>query len=126
MSSYRNCGTYSSIQALSSRSAQSTQVTRETARLFGRIAEDMERRGAGGERLARYLNQIVFCLYAEDAGLLRENLFTDIVERQYRNPNLFNIAVKNLFAQMASGGLFGSDVIARFNGDLFNESDTWN
>ena len=100
------------------------QVTRETARLFGRIAEDMEKRGAGGERLARYLNQIVFCLYAEDAGLLRDNLFTEIVRRQFRNPNLFNIAVKNLFAQMAGGGLFGSDVIARFNGDLFNESDT--
>ena len=100
------------------------QVTRETARLFGRIAEDMERRGGGGERLARYLNQIVFCLYAEDAGLLRDNLFTEIVRRQYRNPDLFNVAVKNLFAQMAGGGLFGSDEIARFNGDLFNESDT--
>ena len=32
--------------------------------------------------------------------------------------------MKNLFAQMAGGGLFGSDEIARFNGDLFNESDT--
>ena len=100
------------------------QVTRETARLFGRIAEDMERRGGGGERLARYLNQIVFCLYAEDAGLLRDNLFTEIVRRQFRNPDLFNGAVKNLFAQMANGGLFGSDEIKHFNGDLFNESDT--
>ena len=100
------------------------QVTRETARLFGRIAEDMEQRGGGGERLARYLNQIVFCLYAEDAGLLRDNLFTEIVRRQFRNPDLFNVAVKNLFAQMAGGGLFGSDEIKHFNGDLFNESDT--
>ncbi|MCY3543511.1 MAG: class I SAM-dependent DNA methyltransferase, partial [Chloroflexi bacterium] len=99
-------------------------VTRETARLFGRIAEDMEQRGAGGERLARYLNQIVFCLYAEDAGLLRDNLFTEIVRRQFRNPDMFNSAVRNLFAQMAGGGLFGADEIARFNGDLFNESDT--
>ena len=100
------------------------QVTRETARLFGRIAEDMEQRGGGGERLARYLNQIVFCLYAEDAGLLRDNLFTEIVRRQFRKPDLFNVAAKNLFAQMAGGGLFGSDEIKHFNGDLFNESDT--
>ena len=100
------------------------QVTRETARLFGQIAEDMEQRGSGGERLARYLNQIVFCLYAEDAGLLRDNIFTEIVRRQFRNPDLFNGAVKNLFAQMANGGLFGSDEIKHFNGDLFNESDT--
>ena len=100
------------------------QVTRETARLFGRIVEDMEGRKAGGERLARYLNQIVFCLYAEDAGLLRDNLFSDIVRNHYRNPRMFNLAVSNLFAQMANGGLFGADAIAHFNGDLFNESDT--
>ena len=100
------------------------QVTRETARLFGRIVEDMEERDGGGERLARYLNQIVFCLYAEDAGLLRDNLFSDIVRNHYRNPQVFNLAVNNLFAQMANGGLFGADSIAHFNGDLFNESDT--
>ena len=100
------------------------QVTRETARLFGQIAEDMEQRGSGGERLARYLNQIVFCLYAEDAGLLRDSLFTDIVRNHFRNPDLFNIAVKNLFEQMAGGGLFGADAVAHFNGDLFNELDT--
>ena len=37
---------------------------------------------------------------------------------------MFNLAVKNLFTQMAGGGLFGADSIAHFNGDLFNESDT--
>ena len=100
------------------------QVTRETALLFGQIVEDMERRGGGGERMARYLNQIVFCLYAEGAGLLRDNLFSDIVRNQFRNPDMFNLAVKNLFEQMANGGLFGADAIAHFNGDLFNESDT--
>ena len=100
------------------------EVTRDTALLFGRIVEDMERRGGGGERLARYLNQIVFCLYAEDAGLLRDNLFSDIVRRQYRNPDMFNLAVSNLFDQMARGGLFGADEISHFNGDLFNESET--
>ena len=100
------------------------EVTRDTALLFGRIVEDMELRGAGGELLARYLNQIVFCLYAEDAGLLRDNLFSDIVRRQYRNPDMFNLAVSNLFDQMARGGLFGADEISHFNGDLFNESET--
>ena len=100
------------------------EVTRDTALLFGRIVEDMERRDGGGERLARFLNQIVFCLYAEDAGLLRDNLFSDIVRRQYRNPDMFNLAVKNLFEQMARGGLFGADEIAHFNGDLFSESET--
>lgn len=100
------------------------EVTRDTALLFGQIAEDMEQRGGAGERLARYLNQIVFCLYAEDAGLLRANLFSDIVRQHFRSPNLFNAAVKNLFDMMASGGMFGADAVAHFNGDLFNESET--
>ena len=123
-SSCADCATYSLIRALSSLSARSSRLRAKPRCLFGQIVEDMERRGGGGERMARYLNQIVFCLYAEDAGLLRDNLFSDIVRNQFRNPDMFNLAVKNLFDQMANGGLFGADAIAHFNGDLFNESDT--
>ncbi len=100
------------------------QVTQETANLFRDIVADMEQHDADPEGLARYLNQIVFCLYAEDAGLLPEGLFTRIVHEQYRNPALFNRAVSNLFAQMAGGGLFGADEIPHFNGDLFNSANT--
>ncbi len=108
-------------------------VTRETANLFRDIVADMEQHindnvtpysDTGPERLARYLNQIVFCLYAEDAGLLPDGLFTEIVRQQFRRPDLFNQAVANLFAQMASGGLFGAAAIPHFNGDLFNQADT--
>ena len=100
------------------------EVTRETARLFGAIVEDMENHSDDGEQLARFLNQIVFCLYAEDTGLLPEKLFTGITRRHFKNPAYFNAAVKDLFAKMRDGGLFGADVIPRFNGDLFDESDT--
>ena len=108
------------------------QVTQETADLFRDIVADMEAHidtvtpysDTGPERLARYLNQIVFCLYAEDAGLLPEGLFTQIVRRQFRRPDLFNRAVDDLFQQMAGGGLFGADEIPHFNGDLFNLADT--
>ena len=31
-------------------------------------------------RIARFLNRIVFCLFAEDTGLLPENLFTEILK----------------------------------------------
>ena len=99
-------------------------VTRETADLFGRIVEDMERRDPELGKLARYLNQIVFCLYAEDAGLLPEGLFTRIIGQHFRDPILFNQAVTGLFTQMATGGLYGADQVPYFNGDLFNEVDT--
>ena len=39
----------------------------------------METHNEDPERLARYLNQLVFCLYSEDAGVLPEGLFTRIV-----------------------------------------------
>ena len=100
------------------------QVTRETADLFQAIVEDMEQRTDDSEKLARYLNQIVFCLYAEDAGLLPGNPFSEIVRGHNHNPQLFDLAIRNLFGQMATGGLFGAVEIAHFNGDLFNNVDT--
>ena len=99
-------------------------VTRETADLFGKIVVDMEARDQDLEKLARYLNQIVFCLYAEDAGLLPDGLFTRIIKQHYRGPVVFNQAVIGLFTQMAGGGMFGADNIAHFNGDLFSAVDT--
>ena len=100
------------------------QVTRETADLFQAIVEDMEQRTDDSEKLARYLNQIVFCLYAEDAGLLPGNPFSEIVRGHNHNPQLFDLAIRNLFGQMATGGLFGAVEIAHFNGDLFSNADT--
>ena len=84
----------------------------------------MEKHSEDSEQLARYLNQVVFCLYAEDTGLLPDRLFTDITKAHYKNPGYFNQAVEDLFSKMSDGGLFGKDIIARFNGDLFNESET--
>ena len=100
------------------------QVTKETADLFQSIVEDMEQHTGDSEKLARYLNQIVFCLYAEDAGLLPGNPFSEIVRGHNHNPELFDEAIRNLFGQMATGGLFGAVKIARFNGDLFSNTDT--
>ena len=99
-------------------------VTNQTATLFQSIVEDMEKRNEDPERLARYLNQLVFCLYSEDAGLLPEGLFTRIVAQHYRNPATFDRAAQSLFGQMATGGFSGADEIAHFNGDLFNTIDT--
>ena len=99
-------------------------VTRETASLFQSIVVDMEAQNEDHERLARYLNQLVFCLYSEDAGLLPEGLFARIVRHNFREPARFNGAIRSLFMQMATGGFSGADEIPHFNGDLFNVVDT--
>ena len=101
-------------------------VTRETAELFRNIVADMEQhidwsKNGDPERLARYLNRIVFCLYAEDAGLLPDNVLADILNANRQRPDLSNRAIANLFEQMAGSGLFGPHEIAHFNGDLFRD-----
>ncbi len=99
-------------------------VTRETASLFQSIVEDMETRNEDPERLARYLNQLVFCLYSEDAGLLPDGLFSRIVGQHYRDPANFDEAIRGLFGAMGGGKFYGPDRVAHFNGDLFNTVDT--
>ena len=99
-------------------------VTRETASLFQSIVEDMESRNEDSERLARYLNQLVFCLYSEDAGLLPDGLFSRIVAQHYRDTADFDEAIRGLFGAMGTGRFYGPDRVAHFNGDLFNTVDT--
>ena len=100
------------------------EATKETADVFHAIVQDMEKHNVDPEKLARYLNQIVFCLYSEDAGLLPSGLFSRIVRQYNHDAETFDQAVRNLFGQMANGGLFGADRVAHFNGDLFNTVDT--
>ncbi len=103
------------------------ELTEETAENIGEIvaAMELDDRNEDSERLARYLNQVIFCLYAEDADdLLPSDSFTDIVNTHYKDPNSFNQVVNDLFAKMADGGYFGASKIPHFNGDLFNHSDT--
>ena len=54
-------------------------VTQATANLFAEIVQDMEGQTSDAEALALHLNRIIFCLYAEDAGLLPEGLFADVL-----------------------------------------------
>ena len=98
-------------------------VTRETTELFHSIVEDMELHNEDPEKLARYLNQIVFCLYADAAGLLPDNLFTGIVRQYYRKPREFAEVIRDLFERMADGGRFGAVAIPHFNGNLFDHTE---
>src|SRR6267154_1591347 len=52
-------------------------------------------------RIARFLNRIIFCFFAEDVGLLPENLFTEIAKAGIDDPQLFAETLEKLFAVMA-------------------------
>ncbi len=76
-------------------------------------------------RIARFLNRIIFCLFAEYTGLLPKNLFTDILKSSLQDPAHFSEAVEQLFRVMATGGLYGKDKIRHFNGHLFEDSTVY-
>ena len=100
----------------------SRTVTEEAARRIGEIAQALRETGSAGEEVAHFLDRLIFCMFAEDVGLLPEKLFSRLVEKSRRDPVRFGKLVNDLFAVMAAGGDFGADTIRRFNGNLFNNA----
>ena len=98
-------------------------VTEKAAREFARIAESLRKRGEDPDRAARFLIQILFCLFAEDVELLPDKLFSKLVGNTRGNPEAFTSPVRQLFGAMRTGGFFGADPIRRFNGGLFDRDE---
>src|SRR5438876_1280328 len=73
-------------------------------------------------RIARFLNRIVFCFFAEDTGLLPKNVVTEIFKTGVDDPTHFAEVLEDLFRKMAKGGTFGPHKIRNFNGHLFEEA----
>ena len=73
-------------------------------------------------RIARFLNRIVFCFFAEDTSLLLPRVVADIFKGGVDDPEHFSETLEELFATMATGGRFGKDKIKHFNGHLFEEA----
>ncbi len=99
----------------------SEAVTRDAADHFASIAESMRDRGLDAAHVAHFLDRIVFCLFAEDIGLLPDMIFSRIVEKAAGDPARFAKTIAQLFTAMAHGGDFGLETIRHFNGNLFND-----
>jgi SAM-dependent methyltransferase len=63
--------------------------------------------------------RLLFCLFAEDSGLLPTGLLAKVAETTKNKPRDFQAVVAPLFRSMASGGYFGADAIRFFDGGLF-------
>jgi hypothetical protein len=100
-------------------------VTEMAATEFATLAESLRARGVDPQRAAHFLMRLLFCLFAEDIGLLPPKLFSVLLERTRRRPTDFRMRLAQLFAAMASGGAFGADDIAHFNGDLFTDAEVF-
>ncbi len=100
-------------------------VTEMAAAEFATLADSLRARGVDPQRAAHFLMRLLFCLFAEDIGLLPPKLFSVLLERTRRRPADFKARLAQLFAAMATGGAFGADDIAHFNGDLFTDAEVF-
>jgi len=106
------------------RPGQTTQQITETA--AGRLADlaqQLRGRGYDPQAVAHFLNRLLFCLFAEDAGLLPTQLVTRLFESGIKTPERVNARLANLFQAMAKGGDFGVETIDWFNGGLFDTAE---
>lgn len=97
-------------------------VTEEAAKRFAGLADAMRQRGQDSNQVAHFLVQCLFCMFAEDEGLLPERILTgllasaksDVAKAANRIAALFN-------AMQEPRGVYGNDDIEWFNGGLFRQ-----
>ena len=103
---------------------QPAEITELAARHFAEIAQSLRSRGHDPGDVAHFLDRILFCLFAEDAGLLPRGIFERLSEASHGRSSVFTTALGELFAKMATdGGLFGTEEIDWFNGGLFDSAE---
>lgn len=96
------------------------ELTEETAAEFIGLAQRLRDRGHEAREVAHFVNQLVFCMFAEDVGLLPDHMFTKMLEVSRRAPDEFTANARTLFGAMAhKGGKVGFTAIEWFNGGLF-------
>ena len=98
------------------------ELTEETAREFAGIAQRLRARGHEAHRVAHFVNQLVFCMFAEDVGLLPDNLFTKMLTASRVRPERFEGNAAKLFGAMAEGSDIDFTPIDWFNGGLFTDA----
>jgi type II restriction/modification system DNA methylase subunit YeeA len=97
-------------------------LTEETAREYAGLAQRLRDRGHEAHQVAHFVNRLVFCMFAEDVGLLPDHLFTKMLEVSRRDPAGFVDNARTLFGAMAhKGGKVGFTAIDWFNGGLFED-----
>ena len=97
------------------------EITEEAAGKFATLAQSLNSRGHAPQTVAHFLNQCLFCLFAEDAQLLPGKLFEKLLNKSQTDPDKLSTRLESLFASMRQGGDFGADDIAWFNGGLFEQ-----
>jgi len=96
------------------------QLTEEVAGKFAELARSLHARYVEPEEVAHFINRLVFCMFAEDVKLLKDSIFTRMLDRALEDPSHFEEFTSSLFRAMSTGGHIGFERVAWFNGGLFD------
>ena len=94
-------------------------LTEEAAQQFASLAQRRTR----PQTVAHFINRLVFCMFAEDIGLLPNAMFSRMLEHAVQRPEEFVDLAQDLFRAMRSGGRVGFEHVAWFNGGLFDTDE---
>ena len=96
-------------------------LTERAAATFAALAQSLRDRGHEPQAVAHFVNRLVFSMFAEDVGLLPNNLFTRMLREAHKQPGDFVELARQLFGGMCTGGRVGVEPVAWFNGGLFDD-----
>ena len=103
-------------------SKYSAKVTREVADTLAQLATSLEKNKHDPEIIAKFLQRLLFTLFAEDVGLLPHKSFERLLEQATKSPQGFTTLITQLWREMADGASFSTIImeeVAHFNGGLF-------
>lgn len=95
----------------------------EAAEQFASLAQRLRVRGHDPQAVAHFINRLVFCMFAEDIGLLPNAMFSRMFEEAGKHPAEFVELAQDLFRAMQSGGRVGYEHVEWFNGGLFDTDE---
>lgn len=109
----------------------SRDITEAAAKSFATLAGQLRKAGHEAQKVSHFLTQCLFCFFAEDVGLLPDELFKKMINAKLDLPTRHSLlpsekltgGLATLFSSMRTGDLFGVHDISRFNGGLFQTID---
>lgn len=99
------------------------ELTEDVAADFAELAQSLRLRGYDAEKVAHFINRLVFCMFAEDADLLPNKMFFRMLQAGRAEPEEFQRHASTLFAAMKQGGSVGFERVEWFNGGLFDDDE---
>jgi len=105
----------------------SAEVTRQAARHLAELAKSFEADGQEPRLVAAFLTRCLFCMFAEDVGLLPKDGFRHLLESLRPTPHGVAATLETLFRELNTGTPFSTVLrvkLLHFNGGVFADSSS--